>query len=244
VSECVIDRYSPEKIYTQIANAIESDLQDGFEAGDLYLSEKTLTEKFGVNRHTVRRAIEELVKQGVLEKRHGFGTFVSEKRLAYRIKGNQRLTKAVQANDLTVETITLSKTIISARGSIAENLQLKNGDEVIQIDTLRKIEGKEVALISHFLPKNMCPEVFESYESGSLGSFLTETCGIQSKRISSLVSSAMPNASDNFKLSIFGNQPILKVKTLNKDQVTGKLIEYSVTRFRSDMIQLEILINP
>ena len=38
----MIDRYSPEKIYMQIAKAIESDLQEGFEAGDLYLSEKTL----------------------------------------------------------------------------------------------------------------------------------------------------------------------------------------------------------
>ncbi len=239
----MIDRYSPEKIYTQIAKAIESDLQDGFEAGDLYLSEKTLTEKFGVNRHTVRRAIEELVKQGVLEKRHGFGTFVAEKRLAYRIKGHQRLTDAVEANELAVETTVLSKTIILARGSVAENLQLKNGEEVIQIDTLRKIEGKEVALISHFLPKELCPAILERYESGSLGSFLTNVCSIKAKRISSLVSSAMPNASDNFQLGMIGSQPILKVKTLNRDDVTGKIIEYSVTRFRSDMIQLEILIN-
>lgn len=240
----MIDRYSPEKIYMQIISAIEADIQDVFEPGDLYLSEKVLTEKFGVNRHTVRRAVEELVKQGVLEKRHGFGTFVAEKRLAYRIKGHQRLTEAVEANGLSVETTVLSKRTILARGSIAENLQLKNGEEVIQVNTLRKIDNKELALISHFLPKAFCPEVLESYESGSLGSFLINVYGIKAKRISSLVSSAMPNASDNFQLGMMGSQPILKVKTLNKDDVSGKIIEYSVSRFRSDMIQLEILINP
>ena len=240
----MIDRYSPEKIYTQIANAIEADIQDVFEPGDLYLSEKILTDKFGVNRHTVRRAVEELVKQGVLEKRHGFGTFIAEKRLAYRIKGYERFTESVEANNLQVESILWDKKVIAARGGVAERLQLKNGDEVFQIDTLRKVEGKAAALISHFLPTDICPTALDKYESGSLGAFLKTECGIHAKRISSLVSSAMPNAEDGFRLGLANSQPILKVKTINEDTKTGRRVEYSITRFRSDMIQLEILMNP
>lgn len=240
----MIDRYSPEKIYTQIANAIEVDIQDTFEPGDLYLSEKILTEKFGVNRHTVRRAVEELVKQGVLEKRHGFGTFIAEKRLAYRVKGYERFTESVQSNDLQVEAILVDKKVIAAQGGVAERLQLKDGEEVFQIDTLRKVEGKSAALISHFLPKDICPTALEKYESGSLGTFLKAEYDIQAKRISSLVSSAMPNAEDSFKLGMASSQPILKVKTINEDTKTGRRVEYSITRFRSDMIQLEILMTP
>jgi GntR family phosphonate transport system transcriptional regulator len=240
----MIDRFSPEKIYVQIIRAIEIDIQDGFEPGDLYLSENTLAEKFGVNRHTVRRAVEELVKQGLLLKRHGFGTFVSEKRLAYRVKSYQRLSAALDENNIKIETILLSKNVIDAVGGVAEKLQLKLAEPVIQIDTLRKIEGKEVALISHFIPKEACPLVLEQYESGSLGNFLSNVCQVQPKRLLSFVSAAMPTAEDGFRLGLSTSQPILKVKTINEDSKTGIRIEYSITRFRADMIQLEMLMNP
>lgn len=227
----------------QIAQAIESDLKDGFEAGDLYLSEKVLTEKFGVNRHTVRRAVEELVKQGILEKRHGFGTFVAEKRLAYSIKGHQRLSQAIAENGVEVTTTLLNKQIIAARGSVAEKLQLKNGENVIQIDTLRQIDDKPIALISHFFPKAIVKDAFDDYESGSLGMFLAKQCEIEAKRISSQVNAVMPNAQDSFQLGMNSAQPILKVKTLNINVKTVELVEYSVTRFRGDMMQLELLME-
>lgn len=227
----------------QIAHAIEVDLQDGFEAGDLYLSEKALTEKFGVNRHTVRRAVEELVKRHVLEKRHGFGTFVAEKRMAYSVNGHQRLTASIEEHGFEVTTSLLDKQIIAARGSVAEKLNLANGADVIQIDTLRKIEDKVVAIISHYLPKAQFSDLLENYEAGSLGSFLAKEYGLKPKRISSQVSATIPNAKDSFQLGISSSNPILKVKTLNVNLKTNSIVEYSVTRFRSDMIQLELIMQ-
>ncbi len=236
----MINRVSPEKIYLQIAKAIEADLVDCYEPGDLYLSEKELTEKFGVNRHTVRRAVEELVKQDLLDKRHGVGTYVAERKMAYKINGFQRLSDAFKQNGQVLESNLLNKALIQASGSVAENLHLNKGEEVIKVDTLRKVEGKAVALISHYFPKEMCPEVFNEYVTGSLGEFLEDTCKIKTRRISSLASCVMPNASDSYLLGISGNQPILKLKTISEDKKTGSRIEYSVTRFRSNMIQLEI----
>lgn len=239
----MINRLSSETIYSQIANSIAIHIQELFEPGDLYLSEKDLTDKFGVNRHTVRRAVEELVKRGFLEKRHGFGTFVAEKKVAYRVKNCQRFTQAAQADNLTIETTLVQKEIIVASGSLATKMQLKNGEEVFFIETLRKIEAQTVALISHFIPTNIGCKALQHYESGSLGDFLKEHCHIQTKKTSSLVSCVMPNAEDSFKLKMTSAQPILKVKTINTHITTKKIIEYSITRFRSDMVHLEILMN-
>jgi len=236
----LINRVSPEKIYMQIAKFIETDLLDCYEPGDLYLSEKDLTDKFGVNRHTVRRAVEELCKQGMLEKRHGLGTYVSERKLAYKINGFQRLSEAFKNNGQSLETTLINKALISASGSVAEKLKLNKGGEVIQVDTLRKVEGRTVALISHYFPNAICPEVLTDYENGSLGLFLINTCKIQTRRVSSLASAAIPNAKDSYLLGISSNQPILKLKTLSDDKKTGNRVEYSVTRFVSNMIQLEI----
>ena len=53
----------------------------------------------------------------------------------------------------------------------------------------------------------------------------------------------MPNAQDSFQLGMNSAQPILKVKTLNINVKTVELVEYSVTRFRGDMMQLELLME-
>ena len=54
-------------------------MEANHDSGDRLPSEQVLAQRFGVNRHTVRRAIDELVLMGLIERRHGKGIFVLEK---------------------------------------------------------------------------------------------------------------------------------------------------------------------
>lgn len=74
-------------LWRQIADTIRLDIIGGkLESGDKLEGELPLAERFGVNRHTVRRAIAVLVEEGVLRAEHGRGTFVAEaRRLSYPI---------------------------------------------------------------------------------------------------------------------------------------------------------------
>lgn len=65
-------------LYERVRQAIASSIGDGtYAPGDRLPSEARLAEELGVNRLTVRRAIEELARAGVVESRQGSGTYVS-----------------------------------------------------------------------------------------------------------------------------------------------------------------------
>ena len=58
------------------------DLVEGLEVGHSIPSERQLTIDIGVSRLTVRAALDELVRDGYLERRHGSGTYVTEPKIA------------------------------------------------------------------------------------------------------------------------------------------------------------------
>jgi GntR family transcriptional regulator, arabinose operon transcriptional repressor len=64
-------------IYKQVEDNLVKLIEDGkFQAGDKLPSDRVLAEKFSVNHRTVRRAMEEFVKAGVVERLIGAGTFL------------------------------------------------------------------------------------------------------------------------------------------------------------------------
>jgi GntR family transcriptional regulator len=65
-------------LYERVRQAIAASIADGtYAAGDKLPSESRLADDLGVNRLTVRRAIEELARAGAVESRQGSGTYVS-----------------------------------------------------------------------------------------------------------------------------------------------------------------------
>ena len=73
-----LDRHSSVAMYVQIADELARDIAQGKYLPSARLpSEANLVEQFGVSRVTVRQAIDQLCRQGVVTRKQGKGTFVS-----------------------------------------------------------------------------------------------------------------------------------------------------------------------
>ena len=57
--------------YQQIAAELELELRNGYRCGDYLPPEQQLADRFQVNRHTLRRAVDELVERGWVDRRVG-----------------------------------------------------------------------------------------------------------------------------------------------------------------------------
>jgi len=68
-----IDRNGGVAVYKQIREILQEEIRNRFTVGDMLPSEHELSDRFAVNRHTLRRAVDELVAAGLLERRHGKG---------------------------------------------------------------------------------------------------------------------------------------------------------------------------
>src|SRR5262245_26860357 len=83
-------------LWRRIADEIENAIRFGNHAvGDRLPAEIEIADRFGVNRHTVRRALAELAERGLVRAQRGSGTYVEPVRLAYPIQTRTRFSEIV-----------------------------------------------------------------------------------------------------------------------------------------------------
>lgn len=225
-------------IYRQIRDVLVNEIKEFYKPGDALPPENELAERFSVNRHTLRRAVDELVADGLVERYHGKGVFILESAINYAIGSKTRFTETLESLGHTTISRVLRKQVIPARGGVAKRLQIQEDVPVVFIETLREVDHKPFCIISHFLPVQACEKVIENYNSGSLHDFLKKHCAIELKRCESLISAVLPEADDASLLNMPKHAPILRVKSVNLDIQSNKPVEYAVTRFRGDATQL------
>jgi len=241
MSLVAINRFGGEAVYSQIARQLEDEIQRFYQPGCYLPSEAELAQRFGVNRHTVRRAIEELMQAGLVERNHGKGTRVLDAPVDYTLGQNTRFTELLEAEGMTAVTRILRKLQIPAHDGVAKRLNLPENAPVIWLETLRLVDDRPYCVISHFLPLQRFPELLESYTGGSLHDFILSNYQISLHRVESLVTATLPLGDDAGLLHMPQHQAILRVKSVNVDAACPEMpLEYALTRFRADRIQLRI----
>ncbi|MBE0509291.1 MAG: phosphonate metabolism transcriptional regulator PhnF [Chromatiales bacterium] len=238
----VVDRDSGLALYVQIARQLENLVLSQYAPGSRLPAEAELAQRFCVNRHTLRRAVDELVDVGLLERRHGLGVFVLDTQLDYRIDQATRFTENISALGFMSENRILRKQALPAIRGVAQRLDIMEGEMVHWIETLRLVEQRPMCLISHFVSTKKFPDLSERFVDASLHTLLREGYGCTLRRSESLVTAVLPQGEDAKLLGMPQNRPVLRVKSVNVNDRDGTPVEYAITRFRADRIQLRI--NP
>ena len=236
----MINRGNGVAVYRQVQLQLEDEIRLLHRPCDALPAEAILAERFGVNRHTLRRALDGLIAEGWIERRHGLGSFVLDKPVDYGIGQRTRFTETLEALGHKTESAVLRKLCIPAQGGVARRLQLDDGEPVIWIETLRSVDGRPFCMISHYLPSSLLPGLLDDYEGGSLHEFISSSHGWSLQRTESVVSSALPQGDDARLLAMPATLPVLRVKSVNVRERDSVPVEYALTRFRADRMQLRI----
>lgn len=240
-SEIKIDRNAGSlPVYRQLSKILEVEIRDNYETGDLLPSEQELAERFQVNRHTLRRAVDELIGIGFVDRIHGKGTVVLQTPINYAINGATRFTETLASQGRRTVSRILENGQATAHGGVARRLRIPEASPIIYIETMREVDGLPFCTSTHFFPYPDYSLVQYDYTGGSLHGFIQDKFGIQLRRILSLISSVMPIKEDAKRLKIPRNIPVLRVKSLNVNALDGWPVEYVVTRFRGDTVQLSV----
>lgn len=140
----MIDKHSSVPIYLQIEQILTDQIDKGIlKPGESIPSEPSMCEQFGVSRMTARKAVDYLVRQGVVERIRGKGTFVCEheKQLKIALPLDKHLTSSEVADFLnspiTNQLLHLSKQPVAPE--IAGILGVKAGEEVWYMKRLRLV---------------------------------------------------------------------------------------------------------
>lgn len=134
---------STEHLYEIVKMDLRTGVLDGSFPPDTRIpSEVELMDRYGVSRITVRHAINELVQEGYLVKRHGTGTFVLPRKHDRHVVSINSFTMDCLASGLTPRTEVLSLGRGRATESAAGFLNIAPGSGVILLDRLRYINDE------------------------------------------------------------------------------------------------------
>jgi len=234
-----IKRIGDRAVYVQISEILDEEVRSLYNPGDVLPTENDLADRFSVNRHTVRRAIDELVSQGMLERKHGKGTFVLAQ-INYSIGSGTRFTENLNSLGRNSCSHVLRKLVIPAVAGVAKRLDIVIGSPVIWIETFRTVDEQPFCIISHYLPKKDYEKLLQDYDGGSLHQFLDSRFNIKLHRTESLITSVLPQGEDASYLKMPAHQPVLRTKSVNVNSTTNQPVEYALTRFRADRTELKI----
>lgn len=127
-----VDQSTP--LYEQLKNIIKNDIMDGaYVPGEQMPSEAALQAHYGVSRVTVRRAVQELSAEGLLERRQGKGTFVTRRRVQHSMDAIIGFTDRMEILGHEPRRIIHSKRIIPAPDFVVRDLCLSTGEDVVEI---------------------------------------------------------------------------------------------------------------
>ncbi|MGM0461577.1 MAG: phosphonate metabolism transcriptional regulator PhnF [Fibrobacterota bacterium] len=234
-----INRNNGQALYVQIAEVIQREHLEHTQPGTRLPSEMELAGQFGVNRHTVRRAVDSLISMGMVERRHGVGLFAAATLIDYRIRPSSRFTQNLGEKGHFTESTVLNSGWITAPAGVAAQLSVAVSAQVFWIETLRKADGIPLTIVSHFFPEGTSAEAAQSYTGGSLHEHLVPCVGRLTRK-KSIITAVIPRGDDARLLGIPAGQPVLRVKSVNVATPHAHAVEYAVSRMRSDRLQLRI----
>lgn len=143
---------------------------------DAVPGERELSAALGVSRMTARAAIQELEADGVVYRRRGAGTFVSEPRVTKNLALTS-FTEDMRARGMIPATRVLMVEERIAGTRIARRLKISPQDPVVYMERVRLADGVPMCFEREWFPADAFPGLAEMDVSGSLFELLMERYG-------------------------------------------------------------------
>ncbi len=228
-------------IWHSIATTLATEIAMGqYTPGDKLPTEAELSARFGVNRHTVRRALSDLGDKGVVHARRGAGVFVAAKPTEYALGRRVRFSQNLAAAGLSAERKILLRETRAANPREAAALNLAAGDPVHVSEGISFADGAPLTLSRHVFPAARFPGLLKALEDeGSITRALLREGLADYTRASTKLVAKLATATQALHLRIAEGAPILRTISVNVDS-DGQPVEYGHAWFAGDRVTLVV----
>ncbi|WP_157664808.1 GntR family transcriptional regulator [Bordetella genomosp. 9] len=220
-------------IYHQIAQVLRRRIEAGeWGHGNHLATEQALCQEFGVSRTTVRHALSQLKREGLLSSRRGVGTRrVGEPARTKYVSSLSDPLHATLDSQPRVESVQL----VSVRGQIADFLKLKEGDELLKLVRVHFLEGEPLSVVESYLPPIMQTAI-DQFPHRSLHDIMWNDFGLKVAKSEHAVSIARADKHVADLLKIGLGDPVMHVRARTYLQ-DGRPVRWTDNFFREDRYQ-------
>jgi GntR family transcriptional regulator len=235
-----LERESDRSLYEQIADRIR---QQSLAAGEQFPTEAELVERYAVSRSTVRKAMQQLVHEGVLTRRQGKGTFIARP-MPKIVHPIDRLAPFIDTFGKAGEDI--QTRLISFGWTPTPDLpQALAAWErpVLSYQRLYVSRGIPHAVTHVDLPRNIGRRLSEAdVEAHTAYDALGRKLGISLAKSDFLVTCRQPSQALSQTLEVSQSTSLLVLERITRD-ADGNPVEYTTHYLRPDVYQLSVALD-
>lgn len=227
---------SPIPLHIQLKGRLSALIDEGAFT-ERIPSERELMEMYNVSRSTVREAVSHLVQDGVLEKVHGKGTFITVKPIEEWLGNLSSTTEIIQNMGMVPDAELVGKEKVKSPKAVFE---ATGWEEVYYIKRIRYADGQPLAIENQYYPVEIGEKLLKfDIEKGTLFDILEQQLHIKLSEANQVITSNYLSGDDAKLLGVSESLSVLNTERLLMDEY-GDVIEYYQAAFRADLYSFRI----
>ncbi|MGA7809714.1 GntR family transcriptional regulator [Bradyrhizobium sp.] len=232
-----LDRTSPLPLYAQIKQRLIGLILRWEQPDRRFYSDEQLCAFFCVSRDTVRQALSELVRDGMLTRSRGLGTFVSARKLEERFGPGMDFIRQWEAAGTPIQSTLLIFERCGADDQVADALKIEVGAQILFIKRTRAAARVPVAIDYRYLPADLVTDWDESSALASPLHLLWQCVELRNGEFAIEAGVAGPEEVEYLHLN--AGAPVL-IRTLRYRDADGRLVMAGHTVHRGDLVRYSL----
>ena len=224
------ERDNSTPLYIQIANNLRRQIAEGrIATGEALPSERDLCESTGASRVTIRKAVDQLIDEGLLFRKHGSGTFVSQR---IEVPGTflSGFSDDARSRGQAPGSVWLMKVYANPTPEEASILKISTLSKVARLGRVRLSEGEPLAIEHAIVVASFLPPIEEIADSLYMA---LESCGNRPVSGRQKIRASLATPTEAGLLSIRENSEILRIERITS-RADGAVVEFTRSAYRGD----------
>ena len=234
----------PKPLYAQIKDSLRQRILNGTYAPHSRMpSEHQLCETFSVSRITVRQALGDLQKEGLIFRLHGKGTFVSKPKAFQNVTSLQGFAEAMSSMGYEIVNQVRRFGFVNADRHQAARLQLPEGAPLVEIHRVRLLNREPISLECTWIPAAIGKRLANAdLATRDIFLILENDCGVPLGHADLTVDAILADEESARALDVEQGSPVLRIERLTHD-AEGRPVDYEFLHFRGDAFQYRLRID-
>lgn len=235
---------SPVPLYTQLKEKLRNRILDGtYPPHSRMPSESELGDSFLVSRITVRQALGDLQKEGLIFKIHGKGTFVAKPKAFQNVSTLQGLAESLSQMGYEVINQLRSFKFIPASAIVAERLHIPEGSKVAEIKRVRLINREPVSLEISYLPEHIGKQLEKAdLVTRDIFLILENDCALTLGHADLAIDAVLAESDLTKALKVEEGSAIMRIERLTHG-ADGTPLDFEYLYYRGDAFQYRFRID-